>query len=82
MHWMTYGPVLDAMVDALAELGIGVEQVHAEAGTGQFEIVTNHADPVQVAPTPCFPAEESVFYPNAIVWMRCSLEAKSFLLAL
>ncbi|KAJ9516947.1 hypothetical protein QJQ45_027406 [Haematococcus lacustris] len=34
--------VLDAMVEALQSMGIAVEQYHAEAGGGQFEIVTSH----------------------------------------
>ncbi|KAL6749003.1 glutamine synthetase I [Haematococcus lacustris] len=41
--------VLDAMVEALQSMGIAVEQYHAEAGGGQFEIVTSHFEGVEAA---------------------------------
>jgi len=34
--------VLDEVTHALSELGIEVEQVHAESAGGQFEIATAH----------------------------------------
>jgi len=36
--------VLDDITDALAKLGIEVEQVHKESAGGQFEIVTEHEE--------------------------------------
>ncbi|KAJ9516601.1 hypothetical protein QJQ45_015233, partial [Haematococcus lacustris] len=41
--------VLDGMVEALQSMGIAVEQYHAEAGGGQFEIVTSHFEGVEAA---------------------------------
>ena len=40
--------VLDEMVDTLEAMAIMVETYHAEAGNGQFEIVTHYADALQV----------------------------------
>ena len=40
--------VLDDMVDALEAMAIMVDTYHAEAGNGQFEIVTQYADALQV----------------------------------
>ena len=40
--------VLDEMSDTLQASGIEVEQVHAEAGHGQFEIATGPCSPVEV----------------------------------
>lgn len=49
MYHVILCAVLDEIVDTLAELDIAVEQVHAEAGTGQFEIVTTFAEPLEVS---------------------------------
>ena len=40
--------VLDEMHDTLEQMGIAVVQLHAEAGPGQFEIVTGHSPAMQV----------------------------------
>jgi hypothetical protein len=40
--------VLDDITDALAKLGIEVEQVHKESAGGQFEIVTEHEEVLKV----------------------------------
>ena len=42
------GAVLEEMYDTLTQMGIAVVQLHAEAGTGQFEFVTGHGPPMQV----------------------------------
>ena len=39
---------MDEIVEALEDLGMPVEQLHAEAAHGQFEVVTTHDDPLQV----------------------------------
>lgn len=39
---------MDEIVEALEELGMPVEQLHAESAHGQFEVVTTHDDPLQV----------------------------------
>ena len=35
-------------MEALAGLGVEVEQLHPEAGPGQFEVVTRYGEAVQV----------------------------------
>jgi glutamine synthetase len=40
--------VMDDIVEAVEELGQTVEQLHAEAAPGQYEIVTTHDDALQV----------------------------------
>lgn len=42
--------VLDEMHDTLEQMGIAVVQLHAEAGAGQFEIVTGHGPAMQARP--------------------------------
>ncbi|KAK9918078.1 hypothetical protein WJX75_001014 [Coccomyxa subellipsoidea] len=42
-------PVMDDMVEALEDLGLPVEQLHAESAPGQFEIVTTHDDALHAA---------------------------------
>lgn len=43
-------PVLDAIVDAIAEMGVAtVEQWHGESGAAGFEVVTTHAPPLAAA---------------------------------
>ena len=42
------GAVLDEMVAVLEAMGIPVETYHAEGGRGQFELVTEYADALQV----------------------------------
>lgn len=39
---------MDEIVEALEGLGMPVEQLHAEAAHGQFEVVTTHDDALQV----------------------------------
>lgn len=41
--------VLDEIVETLVAMGIEVEQVHAEASPGQFEVVTTHGPALQAA---------------------------------
>ena len=41
--------VLDAMADNIQAMGVGLVQMHAESGPGQFEIVIKHTDPLQAA---------------------------------
>ena len=41
--------VLDEMCDALEQMKIAVMQLHAEAGEGQFEIVTGHSSAMQIS---------------------------------
>ncbi|MEE4542433.1 glutamine synthetase family protein [Streptomyces sp. V4-01] len=56
-RWQPYGlgPVLERdgfvadLTDALEEVGVGVEQVHAEFGCGQFEVSLSPADPLASA---------------------------------
>ncbi len=45
---LTAGAVLEEMYDTLSQMGVEVVQLHAEAGTGQFEFVTGHGPPMQV----------------------------------
>jgi len=45
--------VLDDITDALAKLGIEVEQVHKESAGGQFEIVTEHEEVLKVRAVCC-----------------------------
>ncbi|CAL8471645.1 g11187 [Coccomyxa elongata] len=42
-------PVMDDIVEALEVWGMPVEQLHAEAAHGQFEVVTTHDEPLQAA---------------------------------
>ncbi|KAK9835711.1 hypothetical protein WJX74_006490 [Apatococcus lobatus] len=42
-------PVLDTMAESLERMGIGLVQFHAESGSGQFEVVTQHASPLIAA---------------------------------
>lgn len=56
-HWQAYGlgsalrqgGFLADLSKALEEAGLGVEQVHAEYGTGQFELSLAPCDPLQAA---------------------------------
>jgi glutamine synthetase len=41
--------ILDEIHDSLAHMGIRVEQMHAEAGPGQFEVVTQHFPALEAA---------------------------------
>ncbi len=52
---------MDEIVEALELLGMPVEQLHAEAAHGQFEVVTTHDDPLQVK------AMHTVLHPTRVV---------------
>ncbi len=47
------------MYDTLTQMGVAVVQLHAEAGTGQFEFVTGHGPPMQVYSPTIVPTSES-----------------------
>ena len=49
LHPGTPAEVLDAMVSALERGGIAVRSFHAEAGPGQYKIVTGPLQPLQAA---------------------------------
>ncbi|KAK9865024.1 hypothetical protein WJX84_002089 [Apatococcus fuscideae] len=42
-------PVLDSIADSLERMGVGLVQMHAESGCGQFEVATQHSSPLEAA---------------------------------
>lgn len=57
---------MDDMVEALEDLGLPVEQLHAESAPGQFEIVTTHDDALQVRPLPSMTSSIPAMIPNVL----------------
>ena len=49
--------VLEEIADALQTAGIELEMYHAEAGPGQYEVVTRAMDPLEAADTLVFTRE-------------------------
>jgi len=49
--------VLEEIADAIQTAGIGLEMYHAEAGPGQYEVVTTTMDPMEAADALVFTRE-------------------------
>ncbi|KAL9268684.1 fluG-like protein [Drosera capensis] len=52
-------PILHEVYEALVSLGVAVEQIHAEAGKGQYELALKHAS--------CFRAADNLIFTREVI---------------